>query len=94
MAATVGFCPTGTGGGACVGLVAPVGTPEGGGDPAARLCPLAPNGEWAKPRVLQVQFQNIRGNDPMQFKDTATQVVVSPPEYASGKFVYPYETAK
>jgi branched-chain amino acid transport system substrate-binding protein len=51
-------------------------------------------GEWAEPRVLQVQFQNVKGNDPMQFKDVSTQVVVSPPAYESGKLIYPYETAK
>ncbi len=42
-------------------------------------------GEWAESRVLQVQFQNIKGNDVAQFKDVATQVVVSPPAYVSGK---------
>ena len=36
------------------------------------------DGEWAEPRVLQVQFQNVKGNDPMQFKDVTTQVVVAP----------------
>ena len=51
-------------------------------------------GEWAELRVLQVQFQNVKGNSPDQFKDVATQVVVDPPEYASGKVVYPYEKAK
>jgi branched-chain amino acid transport system substrate-binding protein len=51
-------------------------------------------GEWAEARVLQVQFQNVKGNDPAQFKDMSTQVVVDPPAYASGKLVYPYEKAK
>jgi branched-chain amino acid transport system substrate-binding protein len=51
-------------------------------------------GEWAESRVLQVQFQNVKGNDPAQFKDVATQVVVDPPDYASGKLVYPYDKAK
>ena len=51
-------------------------------------------GEWAEPRVLQVQFQNVSGNDPLQFKDVMTQVVVSPPAYASGTLIYPYEKAK
>jgi branched-chain amino acid transport system substrate-binding protein len=51
-------------------------------------------GEWAEPRVLQVQFQNVSGNDPLQFKDVTTQVVVSPPAYASGTLIYPYEKAK
>jgi branched-chain amino acid transport system substrate-binding protein len=51
-------------------------------------------GEWAESRVLQTQFQNIKGNDAAQFKDIKTQVVVSPPSYASGSVVYPYEKAK
>lgn len=51
-------------------------------------------GEWAKSRVLQVQFQNVKGNDVAQFKDMSTQVVVAPVEYESGKVIYPYEKAK
>ena len=51
-------------------------------------------GEWAEPRVLQVQFRDVKGNDPMQFKDVSTQVVVSPPAYGSGSFIYPYAKAK
>jgi branched-chain amino acid transport system substrate-binding protein len=51
-------------------------------------------GEWAHSRVLQVQYQNIKGNDISQFKDMSTQVVVAPPEYASEEVIYPYERAK
>jgi len=51
-------------------------------------------GEWAESRVLQVQFQNVKGNDPAQFKGIDTQVVVDPPAYESGKLIYPYEKAK
>ena len=51
-------------------------------------------GEWEKSRVLQVQFQNVKGNDVAQFKDMSTQVVVAPAEYESGKPIYPYEKAK
>jgi branched-chain amino acid transport system substrate-binding protein len=51
-------------------------------------------GEWAQSRVLFVQFRNIKGNDPMQFKGVDTQIVVSPPEYASGSLIYPYEKAR
>jgi branched-chain amino acid transport system substrate-binding protein len=51
-------------------------------------------GEWAESRVLQVQFQNVKGNDPAQFKDMSTQVVVDPAAYESGKLIYPYEKAK
>ncbi|HEV2954910.1 MAG TPA: amino acid ABC transporter substrate-binding protein [Xanthobacteraceae bacterium] len=55
---------------------------------------FGPNGEWVAPRVLQVQFQGIKGNDVGQFKDISTQVVVSPAEYKSGNLIYPYEKAK
>jgi branched-chain amino acid transport system substrate-binding protein len=51
-------------------------------------------GEWAESRVLQVQFQNIKNNDPTQFKGIDTQVVVDPSAYESGKLIYPYEKAK
>jgi len=51
-------------------------------------------GEWAESRVLQVQFQNVKGNDVAQFKDVKTQVVVSPKDYISGTVIYPYENAK
>src|SRR4029077_11027010 len=55
---------------------------------------FGPKGEWSQSRVLQVQFQNVKGNDVGQFKDASTQVVVAPAEYESGKVVYPYEKAK
>jgi branched-chain amino acid transport system substrate-binding protein len=51
---------------------------------------FGPNGEWAHARVLQVQFQNVKGNDVDQFKDVSTQVVVAPADYESGKVSYPY----
>jgi branched-chain amino acid transport system substrate-binding protein len=52
------------------------------------------SGEWEQSRVLQVQFQNIKGNDVNQFKDPNTQVVIYPKDYASGAVIYPYEKAK
>jgi branched-chain amino acid transport system substrate-binding protein len=51
-------------------------------------------GEWAEARVLQVQFQNIKGNDVGQFRDISTQVVITPAQYKSGEIIYPYEKAK
>jgi branched-chain amino acid transport system substrate-binding protein len=51
-------------------------------------------GEWAESRVLQVQFQNIKGNDVGQFRNISTQVVVTPAEYKSGDIIYPYANAK
>ena len=55
---------------------------------------FGPKGEWAHSRVLQVQYQNVKGNSAEQFKDMSTQIVVSPAEYESGKLIYPYEKAK
>jgi len=51
-------------------------------------------GEWAESRVLQVQFQHIKGNDVGQFRDLSTQVVITPAQYKSGEMIYPYEKAK
>ncbi len=51
-------------------------------------------GEWAQSRVLQVQFQHIKGNSIDQFRDISTQVVVAPEGYKSGSVIYPYEKAK
>ena len=52
------------------------------------------NGELVESRVLQIQFQHIKGNDLEQFTGPATQVVLSPPEYKSGEVIYPYTAAK
>jgi branched-chain amino acid transport system substrate-binding protein len=41
-------------------------------------------GEWAKPRVLQVQFRNISGTGLEQFLKGETQVILYPPEYKDG----------
>ncbi|KRD58787.1 branched-chain amino acid ABC transporter substrate-binding protein [Flavobacterium sp. Root935] len=48
------------------------------------------NGEWDEGRVVHVQFQNIKNNNIETFKDSASQVVVSPKKYVSGKFIYPF----
>jgi hypothetical protein len=51
------------------------------------------NGEWAEPRVLQVQFQGIAGHDVEQFRNGSRQIVVSPPSFTSGGFRFPYTEA-
>jgi branched-chain amino acid transport system substrate-binding protein len=51
-------------------------------------------GEWAESRVLEVQFQHIKGNDVGQFRDMSTEVVLMPAQYRSGEIIYPYEKAK
>ena len=52
------------------------------------------DGEWVQSRVLQVQFQNIKGNDIGQFREVSAQAIVAPEKYKSGgKFIYPYSDA-
>jgi branched-chain amino acid transport system substrate-binding protein len=48
------------------------------------------SGEWAEPRIIQVQFQNIENSEIEAFKDSHAQVVVAPKTYASGSLIYPY----
>jgi branched-chain amino acid transport system substrate-binding protein len=55
---------------------------------------FGPTGEWEKSRVLLIQFRGIKDNSVAQFRDTSTQVVVTPTEFASGAVIYPYEKAR
>jgi branched-chain amino acid transport system substrate-binding protein len=55
---------------------------------------FADNGEWEKSRALFVQYQNVQGNDVAQFREVGKQVILYPPEYKSGKFIYPYSDIK
>jgi len=55
---------------------------------------FAPSGEWAKTRILFVQFQGVKGNDVDQFRKPGTQVILYPPEFKSGAFHYPYDAKK
>jgi branched-chain amino acid transport system substrate-binding protein len=51
------------------------------------------NGEWAEPRVLEIQFHGISGNNLDQFRTDAKQTVLWPAKYATGEMVYPYTNA-
>ena len=53
-----------------------------------------PNGEWVEGRVLTVQFHDVKGSDIEQWKDDGKQTILWPPQYATGKAVYPYADAK
>jgi branched-chain amino acid transport system substrate-binding protein len=55
---------------------------------------FGPGGGWVQPRVLHAQFQNIATSDVGEFRDTRTEIVVSPTEFASGELIYPYAKAK
>jgi branched-chain amino acid transport system substrate-binding protein len=48
------------------------------------------DGEWSKPRVLEVQWQNIKSNNIDEFKDTKTEVILEPDEYRTGSVITPY----
>ena len=48
------------------------------------------NGEWEKPRVLMVQYHNIKGNDVEQFRTADHEVVFDPPEYKTGDIATPF----
>jgi branched-chain amino acid transport system substrate-binding protein len=52
------------------------------------------NGEWAAPRMIVTQFQNIKGNSLEQFKDPNSEVVLLPGEFRSGKLIYPYRSTR
>ncbi len=52
------------------------------------------NGEWTQSRVLQVQFQNVKGHDVEQFRDMSRQIVLTPKPYQAGSVVYPYADAR
>jgi branched-chain amino acid transport system substrate-binding protein len=47
-------------------------------------------GEWAKPRLLMVQFQNVDGNGLDQYRTSGKQVILYPPEYKDGDLQAPF----
>ena len=53
---------------------------------------FGPNGEWAEPRVLTVQFRGVAGHDLEQFRDARTEVVLSPSQYQTGTLQTPYDS--
>ena len=55
---------------------------------------FGPNGEWTEARVLEVQFQGVKGHDRDQFADPAVEVILWPPQYRTGILNYPYTDAK
>jgi branched-chain amino acid transport system substrate-binding protein len=48
------------------------------------------SGEWAEPRNLYVQFQNIRDGDLEKYKRAGTKVILSPENLRSGELRAPY----
>ena len=54
---------------------------------------FGPDGEWAEPRILTIQFQGVKGNDLVQFERPGVQVILDPPAYKTGALKYPYSSA-
>lgn len=55
---------------------------------------FGPNGEWAEPRILTIQYQGVKGNDLEQFSKPGVQVILDPPAYKTGTLNYPYSAAE
>ena len=51
---------------------------------------FGPDGEWAEPRILTIQYQGVKGNDLEQFSKPGVQVILDPPAYKTGSLKYPY----
>jgi branched-chain amino acid transport system substrate-binding protein len=51
---------------------------------------FAPNGEWAAPRMMTVQYQGIQGNDLEQWKKPGHITVLYPTEYKTGSVKAPF----
>ena len=44
--------------------------------------------------MLEVQFQNVKGNDVEQFKDPKVEVLLYPPSLKNGTIITPYAGGK
>ncbi len=52
---------------------------------------FGPDGEWTKPRVLEVQWQGVKSGNVDDFKDTKNEVILTPNEYKTGTVIEPYD---
>jgi branched-chain amino acid transport system substrate-binding protein len=51
------------------------------------------DGEWAAPRILTIQYRDLKGSDQKQFTEPGHQVILYPPEFKTGSLVYPFSEA-
>jgi len=47
-------------------------------------------GEWAKPRLLMIQLQNVEGSGLEQYRSGGKEVILYPPEYKDGELQHPF----
>jgi len=52
------------------------------------------DGEWAQPRQVWTQFQNVQPNNLDQFRDGKAQPIIWPADAKTGNLIYPYAQAK
>jgi branched-chain amino acid transport system substrate-binding protein len=52
---------------------------------------FAKNGEWAKGRVMSVQYSGIKSNDLSEFTKPGVNTILWPPEYKTGDLKVPLE---
>jgi branched-chain amino acid transport system substrate-binding protein len=55
---------------------------------------FAPNGEWAEPRVMMVQYNGIKGNSIDQWKQPGVITVLEPGAFKTGTVRAPFQDAK
>jgi branched-chain amino acid transport system substrate-binding protein len=51
-------------------------------------------GEWAKPRTLFTQFQNVAEGNMAQFANGTVEPILWPAEFKTGTMIYPYADAR
>ena len=47
-------------------------------------------GEWATPRLLMIQYQNVVGSNLDQYRKPGKAVILYPPEYKDGELQHPF----
>jgi branched-chain amino acid transport system substrate-binding protein len=52
---------------------------------------FAKNGEWAKGRVMSVQYGGIKSNDLSEFQKPGVNTILWPPEYKTGAVKAPFK---
>jgi len=55
---------------------------------------FGPDGEWANPRVVQMQFRGVVDKNVEQFRDPKRYVILYPDQFKNGEIVAPFEKAR
>jgi branched-chain amino acid transport system substrate-binding protein len=53
-----------------------------------------PDGEWANPRVVQMQFRGVVDKNVEQFRDPKKYVILYPDQFKNGEVIAPFEKAR